>query len=143
MTHPLFVADHSALHRRYAVVSTRDRVRPHSAPSSPQRAPSSPQRAPISPQSTPSSPQRIVERVAGSRWAPARDVRIAILSLCERTYRTVAELADLLNRKATTLQQNYVSKMLAEGLLELKYPETPNHPSQAYRARHPHEGEEA
>lgn len=107
------------------------------------RAANSPQSASNSPQSAPSSQQSVVERVARSRWAAAQDVRVAILALCERTYRTVAELADVLNRKATTLQQNYVTKMLSEGLLEAKYPETPNHPSQAYRARRQHEGDDA
>lgn len=98
----------------------------------PNRGESSPQ---SSPQSGESSPQSLVARVARGRWAPAEDVRSAILAICEHEFRTVGDIASLLHRKATTIQQNYVSKMLDEGLLEARYPHTPNHPSQAYRAR--------
>jgi hypothetical protein len=44
-------------------------------------------------------------------------------------------LADLLNRSQKTLRQSYVLRMVREGALEQRYPETPNHPHQAYRTR--------
>ena len=63
--------------------------------------------------------------------------------LCAEDFVTVGDLAAKLNRKAVTIQQNYVSRMLEEGLLEARYPEIPSHPSQAYRARPQAEGADA
>jgi ATP-dependent DNA helicase RecG len=73
--------------------------------------------------------------VASRSWSRADDVRAAILALCAHEFVTLGELASKLGRKRVTLQQNYVSRMLEEGLLEARYPEKPSHPSQAYRAR--------
>jgi hypothetical protein len=47
----------------------------------------------------------------------------------------VSEIATALHREAVTIQQNYVSRMVDAGELEARYPDTPNHPAQAYRAR--------
>lgn len=109
---------------------------PRSDASSPQ---SSPQRAARLPQSGEAD---IVERVARARWARAEDVRAAILVLCRGRFVTAAELGTALTRKPVTVQQNYASPMLAEGLLEARYPETPSHPAQAYRATAKAEGAE-
>ena len=76
----------------------------------------------------------VVQRVAASRRATPEVLREALLALCRDGFRRVADLAQALNRKAITIQQNYVSRMVREGLLELRYPDAPNHPKQAYRA---------
>jgi predicted transcriptional regulator len=78
--------------------------------------------------------------VSSGSWSRSERVRAAILALCAHEYLTVAEIAEKLDRKRATIQQNYVSKMLQEGLLEPRYSDTLSHPSQAYRARQPSEG---
>ena len=106
---------------------------------SPQSESNSPQSESNSPQSDDSCRARpsrpVVQEVAAGRWARVRDVREAILHLCSEDYLTVDAVAAALNRAPATVQQNYVSKMVAEGRLEPRYPDTPNHPSQAYRTR--------
>jgi len=74
-----------------------------------------------------------VRRVAEGRWALAADVRAAILELCRDRYLTSRELAALLNRKASTIQQNYLARMVREGVLRHRKPDQPNAPDQAYR----------
>lgn len=80
-----------------------------------------------------------VAEVATSAWAPASKVRSAILTLCSQGFHSASELASHLNREAKTLRQNYLSKMYAEGKLEVLYPETPSHPEQKYKAVRPPE----
>jgi ATP-dependent DNA helicase RecG len=62
-------------------------------------------------------------------------MRTAILALCDGRYMTPGELSGLLGRKHDTLRNGYLSKLVREGQLELRYPEAPSHPDQAYRAR--------
>ena len=76
-----------------------------------------------------------VSRVAANSWSAKDEIRIAILEVCRIEYRTVAEIATALNRKASTIQQNYVAELVAEGVLELRYPKSRRHPAQAYRTR--------
>ena len=60
-----------------------------------------------------------------------------ILELCA-TPKTPAELAAILGRKSENhLKRKYIRPMLAEGLLQLLYPDMPNHPRQAYVATAP------
>ncbi len=42
-------------------------------------------------------------------------------------------LKHFLNREIDTIRRKYLSPLLKEGLLELAYPKTLQHPSQAYR----------
>ena len=118
------------------------------AAGSPQSVESPPHSPPHSPpQSSPRPSQSAGEdrdsQVASRSWSPAQEVKAAILVLCAEDFVTVGDLAAKLNRRAVTIQQNYVSRMLEEGLLEARYPETPSHPSQAYRARPQAEGADA
>lgn len=55
--------------------------------------------------------------------------------LCSDIWVDLKTLSTILKRDPTALQIHYISKMLAEGLLELKYPETKNHPLQAYKSK--------
>ena len=107
---------------------------PHSAASSPHSAASSPHSAASSPQKADERANAVLRVATGRRASPSL-VREAILTLCADDFHTVAEIADILNRKPVTIQQNYVTKMVAEGVLEPLHPHTPNHPAQAYRAR--------
>lgn len=45
---------------------------------------------------------------------------------------TTESLAHLLNRNAEGLRNKYLTPMVREGILHLRYPETPNRPDQAY-----------
>jgi hypothetical protein len=45
------------------------------------------------------------------------------------------ELSLLLERDPKSIQDQYLTKMLADGLLELKFPDNKFHPEQAYRSR--------
>ncbi len=74
----------------------------------------------------------IASAVAERGKAPAPEVRAVILSLCRDRYLTADALAGLLNRTAPNLRNRYLTPMVEEGLLRLRYPETPNRPDQAY-----------
>jgi ATP-dependent DNA helicase RecG len=56
-----------------------------------------------------------------------------ILQLCTDRFLLLKALAELLNRSPDTLRTHYLNPMLQEGSLELKYPEQPSHPQQAYK----------
>ncbi len=58
----------------------------------------------------------------------------AILEVCEKDYHTVREIATAIGRSAQTLRAAYLPDLVASGRLELRYPQTPNHPRQAYKA---------
>jgi len=71
----------------------------------------------------------------GKKRASPDLIRQAILIICENDFVSVDEIATMLSRSRDTVSIHYISKMVKEGLLELKYPENISHPHQAYRAR--------
>lgn len=117
---------------------------PQSGANSPQ---SSPQSAASSPQSSPQSvvggEQRFrnsedpVSEVAERKWARRERVEAAILALCREEFMTTRDIAKHLDRQASTIHQNYVQSLLADGRLAPKYPGNLNHPNQAYRTAEP------
>jgi len=117
----------------YTVWKTEAEERLLSFPASDDSPQSSPQTSSDSPQTSPQSAS-VVRRVAEGRWAPTADVRAAILELCRDRYLTSRELAALLNRKPSTIQQNYLARMVRDGVLRHRKPAQPNAPDQAYRA---------
>jgi hypothetical protein len=58
-----------------------------------------------------------------------------ILQLCTDRFLTLRELARLLGRTIDTLRVHYLSQMVREARLELRFPNQPSHPFQGYRAR--------
>lgn len=59
-----------------------------------------------------------------------------IVDLCADRYLTRQQLAQLLGRRSVAkLYENYLSPLLKTGLLELRFPDAPSHPEQAYRSR--------
>jgi len=74
-----------------------------------------------------------LEKVPGKMTQDA--MRKFIVRLCDNSFVTLQDLSKLLNRNQTFIQQDYISGMLSEGLLELKYPDNKNHPNQAYRSK--------
>lgn len=75
--------------------------------------------------------------------APAREkarlapevMRSLILRLCQTRWLTSTELAALLNRDAEKLQARFLTAMVKTGQLELRHPNVPNRPDQAYRTK--------
>jgi len=74
-----------------------------------------------------------LEKVPGKMKHDA--MRKLIVQLCDDSFVTLRELSKLLNRNQAFIQHDYISGMLSEGLLELKYPENKYHPNQAYRRK--------
>jgi len=122
---------------------------PDLAPSSPNSTRSSPNSGSSSPNSAGSPPNSaapgdpandpeliaIARPVSESKSAPRERVRETILELCRDRFLSAKTLASLLNRKQDTLNGQYLGPMLTEGLLTLRFPETPSHPDQSYRTR--------
>ena len=77
----------------------------------------------------------LVAKVAAGVWSPSGEIRAAIVEYCRDGFRTVTDIAKALNRRASTIRQNYVIAMAADGQLDLRYPDVRNHPDQAYRTR--------
>jgi ATP-dependent DNA helicase RecG len=57
-----------------------------------------------------------------------------ILKICEGQFVTLRSLAEIVNRKPVALQNQYLSKLVAERRLTLAFPTTPTHERQAYCA---------
>jgi ATP-dependent DNA helicase RecG len=55
-----------------------------------------------------------------------------ILKICQDQYLTQQQLANILNRSPHTLRTSYLTPMVKNHLLILKYPDTPTHPHQSY-----------
>lgn len=68
------------------------------------------------------------------RSAPDK-VEAAILVVCTDQFVMAKELAEKLQRGMKSLKNNYISKMIRDGRLELRYPGQLTHPQQAYRAK--------
>jgi len=65
---------------------------------------------------------------------PAAEMQALVLSLCDGRWLTSKDLAALLNRDAENLQGRILGGMVKKGLLELRFPDVPNRPDQAYRS---------
>ncbi|MDO9158143.1 MAG: hypothetical protein Q7U45_01695, partial [Burkholderiaceae bacterium] len=110
---------------------------PHSAGDSPQ---SSPQWAGDSPHSDENSPHLSQELLSLAEPArhkarlPGPEMQALVMRLCDARWLTSKDLAALLNRDAENLQSRILGGMVKKGLLELRFPDVPNRPDQAYRA---------
>lgn len=69
--------------------------------------------------------------IRNAQRVPKNKMIEAILELCTNRYLTRNELARLLNRNASTIRNKYLTQMIKDDLLELKYEEI-NHKEQAY-----------
>ncbi len=117
--------------RRYTLPSA------HAAASPPQSLQqSSQQREASLPHNTPWDPDKILEtlrKVAGKKWSRQEDIQAAILAVCRGAHRTVGDIATALKRSEGTVRNHYLPPLVQSGRLALRYPDTPSHPSQAYR----------
>ncbi len=72
---------------------------------------------------------------------PARDkkklipslTRNIIRNLCQGHFLTADQVGALMDRGKDKLQKNFLADMVQNQVLELRYPEQPTHPDQAYR----------
>lgn len=65
---------------------------------------------------------------------PAAEMQAVVLSLCASRWLTTKDLATLLRRDPENLQGRILAGLVKKGLLELRFPDVPNRPDQAYRA---------
>jgi ATP-dependent DNA helicase RecG len=61
------------------------------------------------------------------------EMRRVIATLCSGRWLTARELGSLVNRDPENLQTRFLTAMVREGRLQLRYPDVPNRPDQAYR----------
>ncbi len=69
----------------------------------------------------------------GSR-ATTGTVEAAIVAFCQWRILSAQQIARLLKRRVTYIQNRYLKSLVAAGRLEYLYPDNPAHPRQAYRA---------
>ncbi|MFK5938156.1 MAG: ATP-binding protein [Sulfurimonas sp.] len=75
-----------------------------------------------------------IMKIRKAKRTPPNEMIEAILELCQDKFITKNELASLLDRKVSTIRNKYLTKMIKDGLLELKYEEI-NHRNQAYQTK--------
>ncbi|MDP4189907.1 MAG: ATP-binding protein, partial [Bacteroidota bacterium] len=62
------------------------------------------------------------------------DLKNLVLKFCNDKYYTVNEIAKMVDRKATYIQNEILPDLIASNKLKRLYPETPHHPNQAYKS---------
>jgi ATP-dependent DNA helicase RecG len=76
----------------------------------------------------------IVISVPSKKKLSKLEKRSIILRLCKGRYLSVEQIASLLKRNRRGLRARDLASMVDEGLLQMRYPDTPNRPDQAYTA---------
>lgn len=59
----------------------------------------------------------------------------AIVACCLNTYLTIEDIASLVNRNPAYIKNEFIPLLLSAGRLIRLYPDTPNHPKQAYKKK--------
>jgi ATP-dependent DNA helicase RecG len=112
-----------------------DPLEPNSDPLEPNSDPLEPNSDPLEPNSDPFAHLKELALPVSSKGKVTENVmREVILHVCKENFLTASQLEVILNRAASTLRPKFLSPMVKENLLKLRYPETPNHPEQAYKA---------
>lgn len=75
----------------------------------------------------------LAEPARKNKKLPAERLRAIIQRLCTGKWLAASEIAALLDRDAEKLQSRFLTAMVKEGVLELRYPDVRNRPDQAYR----------
>ncbi len=78
--------------------------------------------------------RKIIVGVKGKKRVPKHVMRSVISNLCTERYLSLAQLSTILERNPTALRNHYISPMVKERKLVLRYPDVPNRPDQAYTA---------
>jgi len=77
--------------------------------------------------------ERLAEPARKAGKLPRTQMEKLLLELCRDQFLSLQELGRLLDRKPATLQNHYLSQMVRESLLEMRFADKPAHPQQAYR----------
>ncbi len=76
----------------------------------------------------------LAEPARKNKKLPVDQLKGIIQRLCDDRWLATSELAALVDRDAEKLQSRFLTAMVREGALELRYPDVRNRPDQAYRA---------
>lgn len=118
---------------------------PLAPPLSPAASPLKPSAPPITPANARADSDGPPAGVDARLWSIAEPIRsrqrakpdavsAVITQLCADDFSTLQQLSILLGRGPEKLYERHISPMLKQGELVLRYPDTPNHPEQAYRS---------
>ncbi|NGX54439.1 MAG: hypothetical protein KR126chlam2_00049 [Chlamydiae bacterium] len=77
---------------------------------------------------------QIAEAARNNRRLAPKEMETIILRLCQKTWLTRRQIADLLQRHQDGLRSRFLTSMVEHGLLKLRYPDKPNRTDQAYLA---------
>jgi ATP-dependent DNA helicase RecG len=66
---------------------------------------------------------------------PPEQICQIVLQLCQEQFLTAAHLGELIQRDPSGLRSRFLSPMVKEELLILRYPDRPNRPDQAYKTK--------
>ncbi|MCK5690756.1 putative DNA binding domain-containing protein [Myxococcota bacterium] len=67
-------------------------------------------------------------------------LKAAILEICSDSPKTSGEIAQILGRSENTIKNHHLRELLRDDSLMLQFPDTPNHPRQAYLTQKPRHG---
>jgi ATP-dependent DNA helicase RecG len=76
----------------------------------------------------------LAEPARKNKKLPVAQLKDIVQQLCQGRWLATSELAALVDRDAEKLQSRFLTAMVKEGVLELRFPEVRNRPDQAYRA---------
>jgi ATP-dependent DNA helicase RecG len=80
--------------------------------------------------------EHLASEPRNKRKLPREKMKSVILAVSREQYLTLNALAQLVNRDQDALRQQYLNEMVKTHELALAFPSTPNHPQQAYIAKH-------
>ncbi|TXH72898.1 MAG: transcriptional regulator [Thiothrix sp.] len=83
---------------------------------------------------TSKQPEIFTHELANTKYMPKAKMEQVILELCKTDWRTISELANLLNRKPDSLRNHYINPLLKAGKLQALTPDKRNNPKQAYKS---------
>lgn len=75
----------------------------------------------------------LAEPARKNKKLPVDQLKGVIQQLCQSGWLSTSELAALVDRDPEKLQSRFLTAMVREGTLELRYPDVRNRPDQAYR----------
>lgn len=79
----------------------------------------------------------MAEPARKNKKLPVPQLKIVVRQLCAGRWLSTSELAALVDRDADKLQTRFLTAMVKDGVLELRYPDVRNRPDQAYRTVEP------
>ena len=78
--------------------------------------------------------QEIALTVRINKKVSPQQMQQAIYTICQNQWFTTAQLCQLLGKTPRYLQNTFLSSMVKSQLLQLEFPDKPNHPQQRYKA---------